>query len=87
MTRIGLILEDKHVIVLQNDRFIAVRQNGRVELWDVEGDTHFGNLPEDATEGAMEGAYMCWRRGYEYGLRVGRETALQAVRSAIGLVM
>jgi hypothetical protein len=44
-----LYLEEDHQELVNDGQVMAVRQNGKVEVWACDGEYHFGDLPESAT--------------------------------------
>lgn len=81
----GLYLHEKHTEIVSDGYVLAIRQNGHVEVWDADGETSIGVLPEDATEGDVLRAFAFYTNGIRAGEKYGAERTRQAMRAALGL--
>lgn len=80
------ISEDAVIVV--NDPvggILAIRQQGRLEVWSDDGETHMGNLPIYATETEIRKAAECYVNGYTEGIKAGRDEARAKLRAALEL--
>lgn len=82
----GLVISEKNEILLHDDSYIAVRQDGHVELWTGDGGTWVGNLPEKATEDDVDAVLRIYARGMDRGKDVGRVGLAEDIRRMLGLV-
>jgi len=85
MSTATLYMDEDCVTLLETDDIIAVRQGGRVEVWDSDGCTHYGNLPENVTGTDVVRYIQFYERGRTEGIAEGRETAKVIMRAALGL--
>jgi hypothetical protein len=81
----GLLLEENHVVVLEENEILAVRQSGKVEVWSTDGETHYGTLDEYATPNEVRSAMRFYRTGIEHGEEIGRNEIQNAIRSTLGM--
>lgn len=63
----------------------AVRQNGRVEIWDEEWEYHYGSLKGDASMDEIKTAYLMWERGFQEGKAQGRRDLQHELRAKLGI--
>ena len=81
----GLILENEHQIILQNDEYIAVRQSGHIEIWDNEGTERYGMVPENYTLTDIERIMSFYHQGFSRGTRYGQISKMNEIRTALSL--
>ena len=80
-----LHMDSDSVAMLETDELTVVRQGGRVEVWDGDGRTHYGNLPENVSVADVRLCMLFYERGHVDGLYAGREEAKRQIRTALGL--
>ena len=84
-TNATVYLEEEAVTLIEDGALLAIRQHGRVEVWNANGETHLGNLPLAATEPEIRKAAEFWLNGYTEGIQAGRDEAQAKLRAALGL--
>ena len=77
------ITED--AVTLISDDLLAIRQNGRVEVWSEDGEIHMGNLRELAFNVEIRAAAKFWLNGYAEGIKLGHQQAQAKLRAALGI--
>lgn len=85
--RATVYINEDAVILIHDHKadILAIRQNGQIEVWSANGETHMGNLPDYAAETAIRWAVEYWQRGFFEGVRFGRDEAQAKLRTALGL--
>lgn len=78
-------IEEQAVTLIADDDLLAIRQHGRVEVWNADGEIHLGNLPMYATETEIRKAAEFWLNGFAVGIQAGRDEAQAKLRAALGL--
>ena len=76
----GLQFLEKFEFVLEDDSYIAVRQDGRVEVWTVNGKEWIGNLPEKATADDVDAVLRVYSRALDRGFEEGRVGLAEQIR-------
>jgi hypothetical protein len=82
---VPLMFAEDHETIIENGTVIAVRQGGHVEVWDCDGEIHFGNLPETATKNDILTAYCFYAAGRKRGEHIGAYRLQVSMRSLLGL--
>ena len=85
MNTATLHMDSDSVALLETDELTAVRQGGRVEVWDGDGCTHYGNLPENVSAADVKRYMLFYERGRLAGVDEGRNEAKRTMRAALGL--
>lgn len=82
-----MYLEPEHQIVYKDSDVLAVRQNGRVEVWSADGETNYGNIagPNAADRHVVMAVWRSWSRGFDEGMKAGADGARSEMRAALGL--
>lgn len=83
--RATVCIADGHEILIQDAGILAIRQRGQIEVWSADGETHFGNLPEDANEALIRAAAKFWGIGFFAGVSFGRDDTQANMRKAMGI--
>lgn len=78
-------IDEEAVTLIVDDDLLAIRQRGRVEVWNAAGEIHLGDLPMYATETEIRKAAEFWINGYTEGIKAGRAEAQEKLRAALGL--
>lgn len=78
-------IEEEAVTLIEDGDLLAIRQHGRVEVWNADGEIHLGNLPMYATEPETRKAAEFWLNGFNEGIQAGRAEAQAKIRDALGL--
>lgn len=85
MTKAAVCIAEDAVTLIADRHLLALRQLGRVEVWNALGEIHLGNLPIYVTDNAIREAAEFWINGYAAGLLDGRDEAQAKLRAALGL--
>lgn len=62
-----------------------VQGDGHIEVWDEDGELHYGNLPKGADGKAADILYQGWKAGFEAGQDYGKALVQGQIRAALGL--
>lgn len=81
----GLYTDSDSIAIETKAPVNAIRQNGRVEIWDEDCNTHLGNLPDTATAADVEMAYRFYQEGYKDGVGFGRARLQSEISSLLGI--
>lgn len=79
----GLHLEKDHQILLDDGEYQAVKQAGKIELWDTEGDERYGVLPDNYTLLDIQRIMSFYRSGFAEGEKYGQLTKLNEIRTSL----
>lgn len=85
MIKATVLIDEDAVTIIADRNLLALRQRGRVEVWNALGETHMGNLPVYVTDNAIREAAEFWLNGYTAGIQAGRDEAQAKLRDALGL--
>lgn len=86
-TRATVYMTEDAAIVIDDEKadILAIRQNGQIEVWSYNGETHMGNMPDYADGYTIRLVVVYWQRGFFDGARFGRDEAQDKLRAALGL--
>ena len=81
----GFKRADDAVVIISDKEVMAVRQGGRVEVWNPTGTPQYGNLSDTSTASDVKRAMAFHAIGHKAGFDEGVAFVRNAMHEALGL--